>query len=324
MDDRQALPDDLIPLLDRLCRRSGLGALRGCLPLPGAAVNLAFRAETAHGGRVAIRVNLRDPDDPKWEREAAVYDLLHRVAPDLPVPAVLLTDASLRWVPWPVQVTTWIEGMPGDAAMVDRYLLPDAELGRLIWRLHAVPVPYFGWPRPPRGDDADRSWPAYVRALAQEGMAAAERSGLLTPWELAGIQRWLEGREAALAADGGGRPALVHSDLHWGNVLLAARGGALSIVGLVDFEWAVGAAPAFEWAWATRPVRHSPAVRSAYRACGGQAPDARRQSVYRVLQSLTMIGAASRRWPPGHPAREGHLRILRTVAMGARCGSDGG
>jgi aminoglycoside phosphotransferase (APT) family kinase protein len=303
--------EDLVPMLDRLCQANGLGRLRTCVPVPNAAINLAFRADITNGQTVMIRVNQRDQYEPKWEREREVYELLHRVAPDVPVPTVLLTDSTRSVVPWPVQVSTWLKGVPGDDGTIEIHRLPHAELGRLVARLHSVSVPYFGWPRPARGTAADHSWPEYVKTLATEALASAS---YLTRGERIAVGRWIHERVLTLGLDRNVTPRLVHSDLHWGNVLLAERGRALVITGLVDFEWALGAHPAYEWAWATRQVRHNSAVLRAYRASGGAGPDPRAQGLYQVLKSLEMVERAARDWGTDHPAFQGHLKIVRDVA----------
>lgn len=306
--------EDLFPMLDSLCRSNGLGRVRTYVPMPSAAINLALRADTVDGARVMIRVNRRDKDEPKWERERDVYALLHRVAPDVPVPTVLFTDSSRSTVPWPVQVSTWLDGVPGDDGTIEVDRLPHAELGRLVARLHRVSVPHFGWPRPRHGTAADHSWPEYVRALTTESLAEAAGTGCLTPSELAAVRQWVDRCALTLGSGLPGAPVLVHGDLHWGNVLLAERAGTLTITGLVDFEWALGADPVYEWAWATREVRHSSDVLRAYRASGGAGPEPKRQGLYRVLQSLNMLGLAARHWGKDHPAFKGHLKIVRTVA----------
>lgn len=297
----------------RLFRARGLGHLTDLLELAGN-VNRVLRCRSSTRGRVVVRINVRDPKEEKWEHEEEIYALIRRVAPDIAVPRVLLTDSTREIVPWPVQVTRCIEGLPGDSAQVDASKLPHAALGRLIARLHAIAVPYFGWPHEETANSAH--WPAYMASIARKAASSAADSGLLTAAQQAGLEALLRREHSLLARQQPRTPVLVHGDLHWGNVLLAAVPDGYAITGLIDFEWALGADPLYEWALATRPIRHSQGVLSAYREETGRHLDTRLQAYYRVVASLHMLGALAQQGTRG--AVEGHLRILRAAL---RCAS---
>jgi|GEM_PF-3809253 len=303
---------------DALCRSRGLGGLSRVQALAGGAVNGVYRALAAQAGPVVVRVNRRDPDDAKFSRERAVAALLARVAPQVPVPEVLLVEEDPARTPHPVHVARWIDGVAGDSPEVAARFLPHAALGALIAGVHAVTTPHFGWPRPATGDARDRDWAAYLGDLARRRLVDLATVNALRPAEISALAAWLEARLAERQGEGRRvRPALVHADLHWGNVLLDPRATPARIVGLLDFEWAMGADPGADWAWATRAVRHATAVRRAYVGAGGTLPDGRRAALYRVVQSLEILAVAARHWGRDHPAYAGHLAILRG-ALGRR------
>ncbi len=154
----------------------GLGAVRRIARAASGASNLCFIVNDD----CVIRFNIFDTMVPKFENERVAYDLL--AGSGLPVPSVIVHDASRRIVPYDFIVLTRLPG--ANLAESWRNLTPTQihdlawEAGRCLARLHAITLPAFG---KLREQDAPRfrSWPDYFNDYARRYLSEAEQYGLM-------------------------------------------------------------------------------------------------------------------------------------------------
>lgn len=115
------------------------------------------------------------------------------------------------------------------------------ELGRALARLHAITLPQFGLLEP----RFEGPWLASARDFTRHEITFAlgrcVRKGWFDDATGARISAWLEARLDVVEPDE--PPALVHFDLHPGNVRVERRDGAWVLAALVDFELALGWLP---------------------------------------------------------------------------------
>jgi aminoglycoside phosphotransferase (APT) family kinase protein len=244
----------------------------------GGLINTVYRVAPARGGAAyALRVYAHP----------AAFELEHRLLPrltTLPVPAVLLADASGEHCPHPYLVYRWLDGVVLNACR--RHAAPEAfgtvaePLGRLLARLARVTFPGDLAGEEPAAPGrpariADRLARARERlrggpARARLGDALADRLGdRLTR----GAPR-LEALGAALGEGG-----LAHGDLGGRNVIVRdGGGGRWEAAGVIDWEMASAGSPLWDLGSLFRYAeRYPPAFRErfarGYRAEGGALPD---------------------------------------------------
>jgi aminoglycoside phosphotransferase (APT) family kinase protein len=241
------------------------------------------------GGRAAILKAYADEPAWKLRKEAFVAPLFASVAE---VPRWLAADESRTRLPRRFVIMTRLPG----ASVRERFGRAGApalfrEMGALLRRLHAVPMPRFGYLL-----EADVAEPFATNAA---WMAAAFETKYrdFRAWggdETLGqqIERFVGARAGALAECDGA--VLCHNDLHPGNVL-AVQGpdDAWRLSGVVDFENAVAADPLYDLAKALDYTAHEcPSSRDPL-ADGYSALErpgaAEALEVYRVFHKLELL-----------------------------------
>lgn len=190
------------------------------------------------GDDVVVRFNARDVGVPKFRREAAAYDLL--LGSGLPVPRVVHLEPAGDVTPYEALVTTRLPGVSLERSWPSltesyRRQLPQ-EAGRLLARLHDVGLQGFGEPWV-EAEARAATWREHVERVLAEHVEAGVACGSLSAREAERVERVLAERGHVL--DAVLRPALVHRDFHFGNLLV--DGGA--ITGIIDFEWCVAGDP---------------------------------------------------------------------------------
>jgi Ser/Thr protein kinase RdoA (MazF antagonist) len=174
-------------------------------------------------------------DEPAWivAKEALVAGWVGARA-GIPIPRWLRVDERRTCIPFRFALTTWLPGVtvrsligaPGiDAAY--------RQMGELMRRLHAIPMPSYGYivadgiRRPqPTNDEYMRS--AFDQAFRQFREQAGDEA--LTRR----LEEKAQSRFDLLQYSAG--PVLCHDDLQQGNVLAAYdRNGSLQLTGLIDF-----------------------------------------------------------------------------------------
>jgi len=213
---------------------------------------------------------------------------LARLAPDLPVPAVLGGDAG---APVPYLVSQFVAGASGRDLLGDDVgaaLLGQA-MGRMALRLAEVPAAGLRLSR--TWSQADLLAPAATRWLEEAGSTVDSA----TARRLSGVIERLP------EVHGGGEPVFAHGDYAPVNVL--TRDG--SVTAVLDFERARLAHPLFDAAWFRLMIRYHhpdrwPAAGGAFLSAAGMDSDAvtlRRLDALASLQVLEMIASTAARKP---------------------------
>lgn len=202
-----------------------------------------------------VRFNTQDRGSAKFQSERVAYDRLAQQS--LPVPQVLILDASHTIAPYDYSITT---RLPGQTLAQSWQLLPPDQLHTLIYaigqclaRIHACTFPAFG----KLCSLTYTSWANYVYDYVERYLRPANDMYLLDAVLRTAIERSLDRAMNDFARVT--RPALIHCDFHYENILHV--NGHLS--GILDFEWALAGDPAYDFmigAVRERMVPHSEAV----------------------------------------------------------------
>jgi aminoglycoside phosphotransferase (APT) family kinase protein len=231
------------------------------------------------GARVVVQTG---SDASAIAKRATLGRLLHEVAPWLPLPRVIATDAAVSpaWL-----VTSFIDGESG-RSMLWSHATASA-LGEQVGRLAATlaRVPTAGIPLP--GLWGSRTVFATSARVWHDGLTAR-----LEPLVSQRLGRLIEEAPAML---GDASPVFAHGDLVPVNLIVRAGG----IVGLLDLEQARLADRLFDLAWFRWTLRwHHPdawveASRSALLASGvaDEAMTHRRLDLLAALQCLERLAA---------------------------------
>lgn len=165
----------------------------------------------------------------------------------LPVTHYLLFDESRRRLPFRFAITSYLRGASARDFIGD----PDApdiyrQMGALLRRLHAMPMPAFGYIGESGIIDPIATNADYVRAEAARQFGyfrdQGGRDALADQ-----LERLVRTHFDAATQSRG--PAFAHNDLHPGNVLAERdAGGKLRLTGLIDFGNARAADPVFDLA----------------------------------------------------------------------------
>lgn len=188
-------------------------------------VNLCYLGE-----RVVVRVNARDPELPKFKREAHVYERLYRRG--FPVPKVLLHDESPTCLDSPILVTTRHPGQNLEASWptldtCSRHRLA-RDAGALLADLHGVKFPGSGEVFEP----STPTWQQYTEERTDRFLSLCDSLNLFHRATIDRFHRALYSAAELIAPPRGSR--LVHGDYHFGNLLHDGD----HLTGVVDFEWA--------------------------------------------------------------------------------------
>ncbi len=249
------------------------------------------------GARVVVQTG---SDASAIAKRATLGRLLHEVAPRLPLPRVIATDAgaSVAWL-----VTSFIDGESG-RSMLSSHATASVlgeQVGRLAAALARVPTAGILLPSP----WGSRTVLATSARVWHDGL-----TGRLDPLVSQRLGRLIEEAPAML---GDASPVFAHGDLVPVNLIL--RGGG--IVGLLDLEHARLADRLFDLAWFRWTLRwHHPdawvaASRSALLASGvaDEAMTHRRLDLLAALQCLERLAAT-----PSSAAARDQLAAAVTAA----------
>lgn len=265
----------------------------------GGVVNPCFLTE-----HHAIRVNVRDPELPKFANEAANLRLAREA---IAVPDVVLLDTSHEVVPYDVLVTTRVHGVPV-ASLPEReqdaFVVPAAEW---LARLHTVRTPHFGWQNEPSGPTR---WSDFLADRWERAARTAVARGYLSAAQVA------RGEAIVLNDVPPTTPTLTHHDWHFGNLL--QHDGVL--VAAIDFEWSEGFDPVMDL---SNPLSGHPAkaeFQEAYAAVGALPTDWRdRIERYSVLTTTEFLPILEDKLGPAYDwARTEFVDHL--AALRRRCG----
>jgi len=196
------------------------------------------------------------PDEPAWApaKEALVAGWIGEAA-GVPIPRWLALDETRARLPMAYAVTTWLRG-EAVRSLIGSPGAPGAyrQMGALLRRLHAIPMPAFGYVLAggianPQAENAGYMGGAFERAFRDFRDAGGDR-------DLAGkLQRLADARFDAVRACVS--PVLCHDDFQPGNVLAApGPDGAPQLTGLLDFANAFAGDPLMDLAKAVTCCGH--------------------------------------------------------------------
>jgi aminoglycoside phosphotransferase (APT) family kinase protein len=188
---------------------------------------------------------------PKFTRETVAFGLAR--AAGLPVPDVVVHDRSCRHAPYEALAVRRLPGRAVEQSWPDLDTATRERLarqvGEVMGRLHGIDPGGFGEMAAP---PATRTRPLadLMHEALEERLADALHAGVLEDEDAARAREVVAAREAALRRVT--RPALVHGDLHFGNVLHVGD----RITGVLDFEWSRSGDPVDELvsSWCVREL----------------------------------------------------------------------
>lgn len=131
---------------------------------------------------------------------------------------------------WSYLVMTQLAGRPAREAWPE---IDSAGRARIVTRLGAALKKLHGHAAPLSQPALDRDWNRFVRRQAETCVERQRACGANPEW-LESLPAYIAGRLGRLPAEY--EPALLHGDVHPGNLLLVARGdGRYEVTGLFDF-----------------------------------------------------------------------------------------
>lgn len=231
--------------LAALLERHGFGVLRSVERMDGGISNAMLRVND----ELVLRLNTRDPDRPTLRWEALIYRRLQREG-GMPGPRVLALDTGRDLLPFDAMFLSWVDGVAAETVWpsldeAEREALSE-ELGRRVGAIHSLRWPAYG----ERGHgDASMESPRWTDIVFQKTVRAYERAvglGVFAPHVLDSIVTTLNDGEAVF--DAASAPALVHTDLWLANIVLRQVDGSWIIAAIIDWEDALVADAAWEFA----------------------------------------------------------------------------
>lgn len=219
----------------------------------GSARGRVFELQAAQGAP-SLMLKLFDPDQ-RWqlEQEVWVFELLRGAR--VPVPGVLLTDASRELIDADWMVTSQL---PGSTASALDLTSQDAReiyraIGATLRSVHSILFEQFGYFDRRGAVDPLATNRDLMRAWFERDLRRFSEAGG-APRLRAAIERRIAAGDAAIAGCRGA--VLCHNDLHEANVLVQRAPSGWVVSGVLDAGGAVAADPLFDIArtdyWSTR------------------------------------------------------------------------
>ncbi len=201
-------------------------------------------------GEMVLLLNAEEPDQPLLAKEAAIYRNLAR-STEVPCPEVLALDTTREIVPHDALILSRIAGT--NAATIWHTLGDEAreaiseEAGRICGAIHRLPWPAYGDFIPSTGTFGPYPrWIDMLLARLERASTTAAATGAVPQAVIDGVVTEINDGDSVI--DIASPPALVHGDIHTGNLLIEQRDGTWHVAALVDWEHAVAADAAWEFA----------------------------------------------------------------------------
>lgn len=286
-----------------LLRFHELGPLRRWQRVEPGGINPAFIVNDD----IILRLNVREPESHKFHKEAALYRRL-RSETGLPVPEVLVFDASRSILPYDVLMLARLDGVNAlhawqqlDATAQEQI---SYDLGQALAILHTIDCTGYGGFNLQKEDLGNATdWRSYLLDKTAETMVQLWFHEGLPPALLEGCEAYV--CQAPIPSTP--PPVLVHGDFGLHNALIARRGTGWQLSGLFDFEWALAADAEYEFATGllVEPDEVNPLILpflAGYRSQRSLAAGwEQRSAIYRLIYHLTLCAVVCRfyRGDPG-------------------------
>lgn len=268
-------------------------------PVKGGLINTNLKIRLSdRAGALLLRVYQRGVAPA--EKEMAVYRL---VAARVPVPHFIHFCPENPVTGHPYAIIDWIEGLELQAMLAsldaDRLSGLACAIGRRLAAIHGFLFDKFGF----LDSNLDVHGPidldkkgllAYLEQCLLEGPGGARIGTELTSALLDFVAR-----QGDILADWLERPCLVHGDFNGSNILIrSGKDGTLEIAGIIDWEYALSASPAFDFGNLLRPpldgnADFAAALARGYREAGGTLP-ARWERIARIADVFSFADILSR------------------------------
>ena len=246
--------------------------------------------------RWVFRFNARDPELPKFQREAAAMERLR--AEGFATPVVERLEVESDTSPYPVLVTRRLPGtnMERRWKELDRAEQVDAarRAGALLARIHGVRFKRFGELVEGGGLRSSR-WSDVASGMLEEQLELARKLGVFDDDARRRFTAALRAGEGWLCQVEA--PVLVHYDFHFGNLLL----GETEITGVLDFEWCFAGDPAADLSILGSIEEFCPGSREPFVAGYAEVrpmPPVERIRLAQMIRNVTLCNIARRHFPP--------------------------
>lgn len=258
--------------------------------LTGGLFNTTYLVDTQAQGRVVLRVgpvnrHLLMPFEHRlMEAEAQVYALCGER--EIPASQVLALDVSKRVIDRDFMIVRYIpskpmneiELEPADKARIC------ADVGRYTARMHAIHAPKFGRIVDVAAGGGFERWSDCMLDELRSWWSVAEESGLYTPGELAQAEAAF--MRAAPQLDEITVPALVHTDMWFGNILIDTQTQRPEVAAIIDADRALWGDPEADFSM-IRWMQKTPSFWEGYgKPLGMDAPSVVRRGVYNLMSHL--------------------------------------
>lgn len=239
-------PEMITPEVSRadlaaLLERHGLGPLETVDALNAGAGTLLVN------GEIAIRCSAQSSS---LRKEALIYRRL-ALLPDVPGPEVLALDTARDLLPCDALLLRHVPGVVGSAVWasldsVQREQISE-ELGRICGMIHSLPWSVYGGLIPEDIHELRSArWTDVVLQKAVRVYNQASRRGLLSRRVLDAFATTISDSDSVITAPE--LPVLTHTDLGMWNVLLRQEGARWQIAAILNWDAALTADPAWEFA----------------------------------------------------------------------------
>ncbi len=269
--------------------RFGLPAARSVTPILGGVINRSFLFELVDGALWVCRVDVGGGG--KLAREAAVYRWLWARAPGLPVTTAYHVDTARDIM---AEEYALLPRLPGSNLGADIEHLPEAvrqrlleQAGALLRRLHAL-VDVDG--ELIDTHHRNQSWRDFVREWFANTLDRCQaRIGYPPSWGDR-ARSWFHERIDLVPAEP--PRVFLHGDYHFGNLQYAAL-PTPGVSGCFDLEWAWSGHTACDLLHLHEAAVRYPAYEAALLAGYGMPRWPDELVVYRLIHSVSVLGAAA-------------------------------
>lgn len=215
--------------------------------------------------------------------ETEIYGLLE--SRGVPVPKVIKYDDSRSIVDREYIVTSYIEGIPLEDAQLSGTGLQVVirSVGKYCRRIHSITGDGFGWFGMRNDGGLAETWHGFLWEFFEEISSRSERFGVTPRKHIRKLENILS-QNPSLFPDP--HPiALLHNDLHSGNVLVRKVGEVFKVSALIDADRAFFGDPDFEFG--TSELTEETGFRIGYCLPLSQSPESLfRRKIYSLIKNM--------------------------------------